>query len=146
MNPYIDYYPGDTKRPFAKRFIDVILDAQHEVTPTFFLRDIHGPGHGSNRLVAHASRTTKVTTAVQCVLDGCLIYEDGELLQHRLTNGKLADAWHQIQDKYIDLSTSERSEINQSYTGVENVAYRIRYKTNVTIPINVVIPTAYRGT
>ena len=82
--------------------IDVVLDAEDEVTPTFMLEDVsEDPTLSRGVVVLQASRNGNHSTAVDFALDVCMVNEDGTL--HQMHNGtKLVDAWHQTADDVLN--------------------------------------------
>ena len=76
-------------------YINVVLDAQGEVTPTFKAEDIGGrrPLGDTLYFSAQASRTTNTSTSIDIALWSCGVNEDGTL--HQMHNGtQLVDAWY----------------------------------------------------
>ena len=114
------------------------------MTPTFKAEDIGGKGHIGEqfRLVAQGARTTSASTSVDIALDACLVNEDGTL--HQMHNGtQLVDAWYTADSDFLDLSSSTDSYIRGRAFGY-GVAFRLRYSTNSTTPIRILVETIYR--
>ena len=153
-NPWTSFYwPGDNKRPYKTRYIDVILDALNETTPVFTLADIYGReagsqiGYNQGRIPAQVVRTTNTASNVNLVLEACLMLEDGTLLQQH--NGTaLEDAWDQTPPtgNYVALTSTEHGELvpNTNPTNLFGMALRLRYASSGTDPVRIVIPTRYR--
>ena len=125
-------------------YIDVVLDANDEVTPTFQAEDIGGRHSLGERLhfTAQASRTTSASTSIDIALDCCMVKQDGTLFQMHNGSG-FVDAWYQLDDNYLDLASSRDTYIRvRDYA--YGTAYRLRYNTNSTTPIRVLVETPYR--
>ena len=127
-------------------YINVVLDAQGEVTPTFKAEDIGGrrPLGDTLYFSAQASRTTNTSTSIDIALWSCGVNEDGTL--HQMHDGtELVDAWYLIDDNYLDL-TSSRDTFIRWRTLSYGFAYRFRYQTNATVPMRVLVETPFRTT
>ena len=125
-------------------FINVVLDAEDEVTPTFTSEDIGGKGHIGEqfRLLAQGSRTTATNNGIDIALDACLVNEDGTL--HQMHNGtELVDAWYKVDGAFFSISSSRDTHVRSKIYGY-GVAFRFRYNTNSTTPIRVLVETQYR--
>lgn len=125
-------------------YINVVLDAEDEVTPSFTSGDVSGDPTRSAIVPIQVSRTGSTVADIDLALDACVLNEDGTL--HQVHNGtKLVDAWHQIDGSILDL-TSTRDTHWTSRTPRPGTAYRLRYNTNATTPVRVVVPTPFRPT
>lgn len=127
--------------------IDVTLDAQNEVTPTFTWFDINGKLNTSfsHRLVVQGVRTTNTSGTINIALDGCMLDNDGQLLQRHNGTG-MEDAWHELDSDSLAISSSEHSEIRIGYSLYPGFMYRMRYNSAATAPIRIMIFTPYRRT
>ena len=153
-NPWTSFYwPGDNKRPYKTRYIDVILDALNETTPVFTLADIYGReagsqiGYNQSRVPLQAVRTTNTSGTVSFALEACMMLEDGTLLQQH--NGTaLEDAWDMVpaSGTYLSMTSTEHGEwVSAANPGnLFGAALRVRYASSTTDPVRIVIPTRYR--
>lgn len=131
--------------------IDVVLDAEDEVTPTFTLYDVMMAG-GQNgdavRVVVQAARTTNTGNAVNIALDACVVLDDLTLMQ-RHNGTSLEDAWHETSGNFIQLSSDDdnngrRDDIDDGAKLQPGLIYRVRYNSAQTDPVRVVIFTPNR--
>ena len=121
--------------------INVVLNAEDEVTPTFTSRDCGL--RGSGRLTIQGARTTNTNAAVNIALDAVILDDKGNILQ-RHNGSALEDAWHEVISSTLAFTSTEHDEIAFTFNIVPGLLYRFRYNTNATNPIRVVAYTPDR--
>ena len=127
-------------------YIDVVLAAEDEVTPWFRAEHIGGQGHfgGTLHIAIQGARTTASSDQIDIALESCMVNEDGTLFQ--MHNGtELVDAWHRIDSDYIDLTPSRDTHLRLSHSQAYGAAFRLRYNSNSTSPVRVVVVTPFRS-
>ena len=126
-------------------YIETRLAGRNDLTPTFFAEDVGGRGHvGENfHFASQASRASDSSTSIDIALDMCLVLEDGSLMQmHDGTS--LVDAWYTRSSDWHDLSSSRDTHYNQADLTYA-MAFRLRYMSNTTDPVDVIVETQYRS-
>ena len=127
-------------------YINVVLDAEGEVTPGFTSEEIGGQGHFGTtlHLAIQGSRTTSGSNSVTVSLDICMVNEDGTL--HQMHNGtELVDAWHPAISSFIVLNNTRHTHLRVLHSQVFGLMYRLRYSSNGTTPIRLVVATPFRS-
>ena len=131
--------------------IDITLDGQHEVTPEFSIFDIVGAREQveSEKIVAHAVRTTNTNTAVNIALEMRVRMDDGSVLQEHNGTG-LVDSWVELSGSWIEMAATDHGDIGKQHTNdnlqhaVPGAVYRLRYASSATVPIRIVVYTPFR--
>ena len=126
-------------------YIETRLAGRNDVTPTFFAEEIGGRGHvGENLHIAtQASRASDSSTSIDIALDVCIALEDGTL--HQMHDGtSLINAWWTLDSDWHDLSSSRDTHYRQTDTAY-GLAFRLRYMSNTTDPVDVIVETQYRN-
>ena len=127
-------------------YINEVLDAEDEVTTMFTSEEIGGQGHfGTTLHVAmQGSRTTSDSGNVIVSLDTCMINEDGTL--HQMHNGtELVDAWFPTVSNFFVLNSTRNTYMRVLRNQVFGLMYRLRYSSNGTTPIRLVVATPFRS-
>ena len=132
--------------------IDVLLDAEDEVTPEFTAWDCGFERGREPVFAAQAARTDDSGTLVNLDLDACIVLADGSKLQRfNTTTDQLEDAWREVADALIVVAAgADDGIIDDTQLDAarlrHGMAYRLRYDAaaGTTDEIRVVVHTPYR--